>query len=104
MISELFLVLAEHLKEFAPFEGKGLISKQVDNYTLKITTEPDQKDDNGWKIEQFAIYVFKNNMPIAIVYPNYGEVMLPYTEDQLIEEFKKGLDKDDLFFDFLELE
>jgi len=87
-IPELFMVLMEHFKEYAPLKGKGLLQKQIGDYTVKITADGTVEED-GWKIEPFTFHVFKNGWLVAIVSPHGGEVMVSMvTEDELIETFK----------------
>jgi len=66
-IPELFAILAEHFKEYAPLKGKGLVSKQIGDYTVKITADGKTKDENGWEIEPFMFHIFMNGWLVAIV-------------------------------------
>ena len=88
-IPELFAILAEHFKEYAPLKGKGLVSKQIGDYTVKITADGKTKDEDGWEIEPFRFYIFKNGWLAGIISPNGGELLLD--EDDLIEAFKAEL-------------
>ena len=90
-IPELYAILAEHFLEYAPLKEKGLVSKQIGDYTVKITADGKTKDEDGWEIEPFKFYIFKNGWLVAIVSPNGGELLL--NEDDLIETFKRELPK-----------
>jgi len=88
-VPKLFAILAEHFMEYAPLKGKGLVSKQIADYTVEITADGKTKDENGWDIEPFRFYIFKNGWLAGIVSPNGGEVLV--SEDDLIETFKGEL-------------
>ena len=88
-IPELYAILAEHFKEYAPLKGKGLVSKQIGDYTVKITADGKTKDEDGWEIEPFRFYIFMNGWLVGVVSPNGGELLLD--EDDLIETFKREL-------------
>jgi len=90
-IPELYAILAEHFLEYAPLKGKGLVSKQIGDYTVKTTADGKTKDEDGWEIEPYKFYIFKNGWLVAIVSPNGGEVLV--SEDDLIETFKTELAK-----------
>ena len=92
-IPELYAILAEHFMEYAPLKGKGLANKQIGDYTVKTTADGKTKDENGWDIEPFRFYIFKNGWLAGIVSPNGGEVLV--SEDDLIETFKAELPKID---------
>jgi len=92
-IPELFMVLMEHFKEYAPLKGKGLVSKQIGEYVVKITADEETKDEDGWPIKPFRFHVFKDGWLVAVISPNGGEVLESIvTEDELIEAFKKESD------------
>jgi len=86
-IPELYAILVEHFKEYAPLKGKGLVSKQIGDYTVKITADGKTKDENGW--EPFMFHIFMNGWLVGVVSPNGGELLLD--EDDLIEIFKAEL-------------
>jgi len=88
-IPELFAVLAEHFMEYAPLTGKGLVSKQIGEYIVKTTADGKTKDEDGWEIEPYKFYIFKNGWLVAIVSPNGGALLV--SEDDLIETFKAEL-------------
>ncbi|MCW3128573.1 MAG: hypothetical protein N2V75_00480 [Methanophagales archaeon] len=90
-VPKLFSLLAEHFMEYAPLTGKGLVSKQIGEYIVKTTADGKTKDEDGWEIEPYRFYIFKNGWLVAIVSPNGGETLL--NEDDLIETFKAGLTK-----------
>ncbi|MDI6810867.1 MAG: hypothetical protein QMD80_04215 [archaeon] len=46
-ISELFMVLVEKFKEFAPLKGKGLVEKEIGEYVVKTTADGKTKDSEG---------------------------------------------------------
>ena len=92
-IPELYAILAEHFMEYAPLKGKGLANKQIGDYTVKTTADGKTKDENGWDIEPFRFYIFKNGWLAGIVSPNGGEVLV--SEDDLIETFKGELSKNE---------
>ena len=88
-IPELYAILAEHFLEYAPLKGKGLVSKQIADYTVEITADEKTKDENGWEIEPFMFHIFMNGWLVGVVSPNGGELLLD--EDDLIEAFKAEL-------------
>lgn len=88
-IPVLFMLLTKHFKEYAPLKGKGLVSKQIGDYTVKITADGKTKDENGWEIEPFMFHIFMNGWLVGVVSPNGGELLL--NEDDLIETFKAEL-------------
>jgi len=93
-IPELFVVLMEHFKEYAPLKGKGLISKQISEYVVKITADEEVVDEDGWLIKPFRFHVFRNGWLVAVISPNGGEILANMvSEDELIEAFKKEVNK-----------
>ena len=90
-IPELYVILAEHFLEYAPLKGKGLVSKQIADYTVEITADGKTKDENDWEIEPFRFYIFKNGWLAGIVSPNGGPLLV--SENDLIEIFKAELAK-----------
>ena len=64
-------------------------SLHVDDPPYQDNCEGKTKDEDGWEIEPFRFYIFKNGWLAGIISPNGGELLLD--EDDLIEAFKAEL-------------